>query len=105
MVEDPRDAGRYTLPRTALAAAKEAGILRTVPLGAAASVGKGGEDGGHLTSDGVLARQQPNVAADIEGLDHTGEQMTLIAVGMISWRRCLPLLFLFVFLWFTRYRT
>lgn len=68
VIEDPRDAGRYTLPPTTLAAVKAAGMLQTVSLGAAASVGTGGEDGGHLTSDGVLARQQANVAKDIEEL-------------------------------------
>ena len=74
MVQDPRDAGRYTVPDTTLDAVKAAGLLRTVSLGATASVGNGGEDGGHLTSDGVLARQQANVAADIEGLD-VGEHL------------------------------
>ncbi len=85
MVEDPRDAGRYTLPRTTLAAVKAAGMLQTVSLSAAASVGNGGEDGGHLTSDGVLARQQANVAKDIEGL-HAGERISAHYLSLDSRR-------------------
>ena len=66
VVADPRDAGRYSLPHTTLAAVEAAGLLRTVSLGSTASVGRGGVDGGHLTSDGVLARQASAAAETIE---------------------------------------
>ena len=59
---DPRDQGRYALPERALAAAEQAGLVVTPAL-PPLSVGVGDGEGGHLTSEGVLARQASAAAA------------------------------------------
>ena len=65
VVVDPRNSGRYTLPPSALAAVEAAGLVRTVSM-PQLSVGLGDGNGGHLTSDSVLARQASAAAALME---------------------------------------